>query len=66
MRVKSITKVPVREDVYDLEVPATHCFAVNGGIIVHNCRYSQEHNIRASARSQYVGMPKAIARKFRQ
>ena len=29
-------------------------------------RYSQEHNIRASARSQYVGIPKAIARKFRQ
>jgi hypothetical protein len=29
-------------------------------------RYAQEHNIRASARSQYIGIPKAIARKFRQ
>lgn len=25
------------EDVYNMEVSGTHCFAVNGGIIVHNC-----------------------------
>ena len=26
-----------RADVYNLEVDGTHCFVVNGGIIVHNC-----------------------------
>lgn len=26
-------------DVYDLEVPATHNFIVNGGLVIHNCRY---------------------------
>jgi hypothetical protein len=25
------------EDVYNMEVDGTHCFAVNGGLIVHNC-----------------------------
>lgn len=25
------------EDVYNMEVSGTHCFSVNGGIIVHNC-----------------------------
>lgn len=64
MRVKSITKIPVREDVYDLEVPATHCFAVNGGIIVHNCRYSREHDIKASAAKRYVGAPIAPKRRY--
>ena len=26
-------------DVYNMEVDQTHDFAVNGGAIVHNCRY---------------------------
>ncbi len=30
------------EDVYNMEVENTHCFAVNGGYIVHNCRYAIE------------------------
>lgn len=25
------------EAVYNMEVDETHCFAVNGGLIVHNC-----------------------------
>ena len=64
MRVRSITRIPVREDVYDLEVPLTHNFCVNGGIVVHNCRYSQESNIKASARKRYVGTPMAMGRKY--
>lgn len=28
-------------------------------------RYGQEHNIRLSARNKYVGIPKAVARKYR-
>ena len=46
MKIKSIKKLDKREDVYDLEVPKYHNFAVNGGIIVHNSidavRYSLE------------------------
>lgn len=36
MRVKSITFAGYA-DVYNMEVEDTHSFAVEGGIIVHNC-----------------------------
>lgn len=43
VKVKAITKQQ-NEDVYNLEADKYHNFAVNGGIIVHNCmdalRYS--------------------------
>jgi hypothetical protein len=43
--VKSVSRLGV-QDVYNLEVEETHCFAVNGGLIVHNCidslRYALE------------------------
>ena len=34
-----IAKIEIEpnEDVYNMEVMGTHNFAVNGGIIVHNC-----------------------------
>lgn len=64
MRVKKVIKLKSREDVFDLEVPLTHNFCVNGGIVVHNCRYSQESNIKASARKRYVGTPIAMGRKY--
>lgn len=39
--VKSVGILCVEEvenaDVYNMEVLGTHCFAVNGGLIVHNC-----------------------------
>ena len=35
--VKSIEIMPQREDVYNMEVAGVHNFAVNGGIVVHNC-----------------------------
>lgn len=38
------------DDVYNLEVPSVHNFAVNGGLIVHNCidslRYATESLMR--------------------
>ena len=34
--VAKIERIP-KTDVYNMEVDGTHCFAVNGGIIVHNC-----------------------------
>lgn len=30
-------EVETNEDVYNMEVMGTHNFAVNGGVIVHNC-----------------------------
>lgn len=36
MRVASI-KALGRQDVYNMEVETTHDFAVNNGVIVHNC-----------------------------
>ena len=36
VRVKGVQPDGI-EDVYNMEVEDTHCFAVNGGLIVHNC-----------------------------
>lgn len=36
MRVKGIRPAG-RADVFNMEVADTHDFAVNGGVIVHNC-----------------------------
>lgn len=41
VKIKSI-KYKGIEDVYNMEVPTTHCFSINGGYIVHNCRYGTE------------------------
>ena len=30
-------EIELNEDVYNMEVIGTHNFAVNGGVIVHNC-----------------------------
>lgn len=35
-RIKSITPAE-NQDVYNMEVEKVHNFAVNGGLIVHNC-----------------------------
>lgn len=35
-KVISVKRVG-EEPVYNLEVDGTHCFAINGGFIVHNC-----------------------------
>jgi DNA gyrase subunit B len=35
-RIVSIERLPERIDVYDLEVPGTHNFALAGGVFVHN------------------------------
>ena len=36
-RVKSITKLEEREDVYCMTVECTHNFALSNGVIAHNC-----------------------------
>ena len=38
VRVKSIHPAG-RADVYNMEVEGTHNYAIEGGVIVHNCRY---------------------------
>lgn len=62
MRVKSVTRTGRREAVYDLEVPVVHNFSVNGGIIVHNCRYGMEPYITAELKPVRISMPKAFSR----
>lgn len=42
IKIKSIKKKGI-EDVYNMEVARTYCFSVNGGYIVHNCRYATEY-----------------------
>lgn len=37
VKIKSITVLPTKESVYNMEVEEHHNFAVNGGVIVHNC-----------------------------
>ena len=39
-RVTGNRALPGVRDVYDMEVPQTHNFAVGQGAIVHNCRYA--------------------------
>lgn len=44
MRVKSVTVLPERQDVYNMEVDTTHNLVIDNGIVAHNCidslRYS--------------------------
>ena len=39
MNIAKVAKIEEvqNEDVYNMEVMGTHNFAVNGGVIVHNC-----------------------------
>jgi hypothetical protein len=37
-----LIEVEQNEDVYNLEVNDNHNFSINGGLIVHNCRYLSE------------------------
>ena len=36
MKVKRVTKTNKKVPVYDLEVPKTHNFSIQNGLIVHN------------------------------
>ena len=38
------------EAVYNMEVDETHCFAVNGGLIVHNCMDSTRYFVNTIMR----------------
>jgi DNA gyrase subunit B len=47
-RVVSVERVEEREDVYDLEVPGTHNFALASGVFVHNsAKQGRERNFQA-------------------
>lgn len=37
MKIKKITYLSNKEDVYDIEVPVHHNFAIGNGVVVHNC-----------------------------
>lgn len=53
VRVKSVV-LDGYEDVYNMEVEDNHNFAVNGGLIVHNCMDS----IRYFVKTMYIAKPK--------
>jgi hypothetical protein len=40
VRCVSVERLSERRDVYCLTVPDIECFAIEGGFIVHNCRYA--------------------------
>lgn len=64
VRVKTTCGDCVRRTVYDLEVPEYHNFAVNGGIIVHNCRYAIDLDIQKHYAPKVWGVPKAYKRTY--
>lgn len=43
--VVGIKKIEIigTDDVYNMEVKGTHCFSINGGLIVHNCMDSMRY-----------------------
>jgi hypothetical protein len=43
------------QDVYNLEVEDTHAFAVNGGLIVHNCADATRYAVQTGVRSMVIG-----------
>ena len=55
--VKSV-KLDGNADVYNMEVEDNHNFAVNGGLIVHNCMDSLRYFVKtmriANPRNQYI------------
>lgn len=53
VRVKSVV-LDGYEDVYNMEVEDNHNFAVNGGLIVHNCMDS----IRYFVKTMHIAKPK--------
>lgn len=50
-----------RSDVYCLEVPSTHAFAVEGGVVVHNCMDGLRYLIRSGLARARVQTPERTA-----
>lgn len=57
MRVVAIEEAGI-EDVFNMEVETTHDFAVNNGVIVHNCYDEQRY--------AFMEMPIAPRANFKQ
>lgn len=49
-----------RSDVYCLEVPATSAFAVEGGIIVHNCADETRYMVTATSSAPATSIPSPV------
>lgn len=61
VKVKRVTKLPERQDVYNMEVENIHNFAVQGGVIVHNCYDSARYFLMErpiSAAEEKIIVPK--------
>ena len=59
-RVKNVKRLGVA-DVYNMEVEGTHCFAVNGGLIVHNCVDSLRYAIEGVRRTAPVAKSRPMS-----
>lgn len=57
MKIASVVECG-EEDVYNMEVADNHNFAINGGVVVHNCmdamRYWVKTNRLAKVERQYI------------
>jgi hypothetical protein len=51
--VKSVKRIG-RENVYNMEVREHHNFAVNGGLIVHNCIDSMRYALESESTARYA------------
>ena len=56
VRLVGISKIELdgREDVYNMEVDDNHNFAVNGGLIVHNCMDAMRYFVKTKNISKVV------------
>nr|DAO79519.1 MAG TPA: Intein splicing domain [Caudoviricetes sp.] len=59
MRVKSIRPAGTA-DVFNMEVEGTHDFAVNGGVIVHNCYDECRYMCMEYPVAQTIRIPAAV------
>ena len=59
LEIKNIKKIQ-NEDVYNMEVDDNHNFAVNGGIIVHNCMDSTRYFVK----TMKIAVPKKVHNKM--
>ena len=60
MKVKRITRLDYTEDVYCMTVDKTHCFALENGVIAHNCA---GHDLQDLLASGFNGVVSRVSSK---
>lgn len=64
--ISSVTRVDQlgKQDVYNMEVLGTHNFAVNGGLIVHNCMDAARYFVQTKRIYRDINKPKETYRSL--